>query len=218
LVVSMFSGMAGAASASAQESTVAEVEASLDAIAAHDALPLRCGTPLVLEAQRVRGLLSSKARATLDQLVVPKALDQVYLSPGGHFEIRYSIAGPDSVPVTDADASGIPDYVEWTAEAMEQSWQTEITDLGFQTIPLGPTDRYVVQLSVGGSLYGFTNFGPFPGGTFIALHHDFRAFYESHPWLIADDPDGPVRGGIRVTAAHELKHAIQYVRSLRLRL
>lgn len=193
--------------------TTAEVEDGLVAIAAPASSPIKCGTPLLQSAMAARAQLSPDGLRTLEKLLGVATLDQSFSSIGGHFVINYSIAGPDSVPVTDDDSSGVPDYVEWVAEAFDQSWQTEITDLGFATIPLGTGERYVVNLSVGGNLYGYTNTGPYPGGTYIALHRDFASFYRVNPYLIADDPDGAVRGGIRVTAAHELKHAIQYVRS-----
>jgi hypothetical protein len=200
-------------SASAQVLALDEVERGLAAIADPASAPIKCGTPLLHAAQQLREQLSPSAQQALDQLLAPKALDQTFLSLGGHFVIEYSIVGPDSVPVADGDSNGVPDYVEWAAEAMEDSWQKEITELGFATIPLAPGERYVVRMNESGNYYGSAFKSSTPGGTVIRLNRDFFAFYADFPGLIGEDPDGKVRGGLRVTAAHEFKHAIQYVRS-----
>lgn len=190
----------------------AAVEARLLALDEVDAEPIKCGTWLIHEARQIRSSLSVAGQAALDRRLALKEADQSFESAGGHFVIEYGIAGLDSVPVTDADESGVPDYVEWVAEAMEESWQAEIEDLGFSEVPLGVGERYRVRL-VNSSIYGETRQSTDPGGSFILINQDFARFYAARPGLIGEDPDGKVRGAIRVTAAHELKHAIQLVRS-----
>jgi hypothetical protein len=101
--------------------------------------------------------------------------------------------------------------VEWVAEAMMESWTHEIDQLGFPAVPLGEGERYRVQLKYAPGFYGYTNYRNVtdPGGSNIVINHDFAAFYRSYPTLVNEDPDGLVRGAIRVTAAHEFKHALQ---------
>ena len=42
---------------------------------------------------------------------------QEYLSTSGNFSIHYVTEGVDAVPNEDANENGIPDFVEWAAEA-----------------------------------------------------------------------------------------------------
>ncbi len=166
--------------------------------------PVRCLFPHVLEME-ARGL----AVAALEPALARETIRE-YPTPEGHFVIQYWTEGTDALPdSTDADESGVPDYVEWVAEAMEESYQREVVELGF---PFPTGGRYVVRLKrMFGGTYGLTR--PFQSsffaGSYIEINHDFEGFYRSYPDLTNDDPDGLVRGAIRVTAAHEFKHAIQ---------
>ncbi|HJZ57651.1 MAG TPA: MXAN_6640 family putative metalloprotease, partial [Gemmataceae bacterium] len=101
-------------------------------------------------------------------------------------------------------ANGIPDYVEWVATACENSWSTEIDNLGF-TAPMligGPDNKYLIQFKHQNS-YGYTT-GTTAGHTKIVLHPDFIGFPTN------DDPEGDQIGALRVTVAHEFKHASQF--------
>ena len=74
---------------------------------------------------------------------------QQYLSESGKFTIHYVIEGIDAVPNEDANANGIPDFVEWTAEAADSSYQLQIHKLGYPNpIPIGTSyDIYLKDLS-----------------------------------------------------------------------
>lgn len=170
----------------------------------------RCATPEVVEArQGGQPLVASQ--------LAPAPLDLVYLTPQGHFQIEYDTSGRDSVDVADADLSGVPDYVEWVGEAMEESWADEVAGLGFPD-PIPPGQRYVVVLRDVERIWGQGTYGvtrpsaSSPGGSQIDVHSDFARFYRNNN-LPNEDPDGDLRGGIRVTCAHEFKHAIQLVQS-----
>ena len=102
----------------------------------------------------------------------------------------------------------MPDYIDWIAEAFEESFAFEVGTMGYP-FEIDGLYRVDVRFYSPGT-YGFT----FPsatenGGSFIAINADFENFYEFRPDLTNEDPDGLVRGAIRVTAAHEFKHAIQ---------
>ena len=57
---------------------------------------------------------------------------QEYLSTSGNFSIHYVTEGVDAVPNEDANENGIPDFVEWAAEAAD-SYQLQVNELGIQT-------------------------------------------------------------------------------------
>lgn len=170
--------------------------------------PTKCLTPHLAHAVRSGGELAAAAErfAAGD----PAFKRVLFPSAGGHFEIDYETGGPNAVPPADLDSSGVPDYVEWVADAMEESWAASIDELGFEALTLGG-GRYRVLLRAIGNIYGWaTESATAVGGSTITLNSDFVGFYQRLPNLIGEDPDGKVRGGIRVTAAHEFKHALQF--------
>ena len=68
---------------------------------------------------------------------------QEYLSTSGNFSIHYVTEGVDAVPNEDANENGIPDFVEWAAEAADSSYQLQVNELGIQTpYPMEPATIY----------------------------------------------------------------------------
>lgn len=152
----------------------------------------KCGTVALLEGRfkAQRGLEERRARA-----------QAVVLSPSGKFRIHYDTTGPDAVPAADANGNGIPDYVERTAQYADEAWALQVGVQGFRD-PVGavPYDIFFEEIS----FYGYTQ--PVSGGrTIIVVHRDFEGFPPN------TDPEGNVWGALKVTVAHEFKHAIQYV-------
>ncbi len=140
---------------------------------------------------------------------------QEYLSESGKFRIHYVTEGVDAVRDGDANENGIPDYVEWTAEAADSSYQLQINELGYpDPIPGGTSyDIYLKDLSSFGA-YGLTNTsrnGIFSCGsnstsTCIYSENDFVGYPEN-------DSKNQAKGALQVTIAHEFKHAIQYIQN-----
>ena len=140
---------------------------------------------------------------------------QEYLSKSGKFSIHYVTEGVDAVHNGDANENGIPDYVEWAAEAADSSYQLQINELGYpDPIPSGTSyDIYLKDLSSFGA-YGLTNTsrnGIFSCGanstsTCIYSENDFVGYP-------ANDSENQVKGALQVTIAHEFKHAIQYIQN-----
>lgn len=184
---------------------LAQVEAAMHGTEVAGGLPVKCMMPLLIEMEaRGYDLAALPMEAAADDMLE-------YFTPDGNFRLEYYLTGDHAVNPTDADLSGVPDYVEWVGEAMQESWAREIDQLGFPPIPLAEGERYRVQLRAIGGTYGWTNFAGVtdPGGSNIVINADFEGFYASFPSLLNEDPDGLVRGGIRVTCAHEFKHALQ---------
>jgi hypothetical protein len=168
--------------------------------------PAKCGTVVVAELTRQRDRLDADARALLDGFVRAEAVaappPETYVTP--HFRVSYETSGPDA-PVQDdvAPANGVPDFVEATAAACEQAWAVEVGELGYTApaVPNGAQARYPVTYQAQ-SAYGYTVVlsGQL---TQIVLHPSYAGFPPN------DDADGDALGALRVTVAHELKHAIQ---------
>ncbi|MGH7723868.1 MAG: MXAN_6640 family putative metalloprotease [Candidatus Eiseniibacteriota bacterium] len=183
--------------------------------------PARCATLVIEDLRQNLDRLDEGGRALYDRYVTGGGLSTT--SSGGpapnvllvhettHFWIEYNTTGPNVVPLLDvAPANGVPDFVEATAATMETSWQTAVITLGYNAAPGSSTTlyngKYLVQFQAQGA-YGFTTVTS-GARTRIVLHNNYIGFPPN------DDPDGPVLGALRVTGAHEYKHAIQRTYSL----
>lgn len=174
-----------------------------------DVRPARCGTLVLHEIGRHLDRLDAETRAlyrhyALDggDAIESPLVTSVYQT--AHFYIEYTTNGQSGVsPIDVSPANLVPDYVERTAEACEFSWTTEVTNLGYLAPQLsgGPSNKYLIQFQNQQS-YGFTT--RVSGvRTKIVLHPNFTGFPPN------DDPDGDQLGALRVTVAHEFKHASQ---------
>ena len=173
--------------------------------------PAKCGVLVMAELAANLERLDEPTRALYERYAGIGRIEgaqAVQVLETTHFYIEYKTAGPDAPPADDVSpANGVPDYVEQTGTACEFSWTTEITTLGFVPPPLagGPSNKYLVQFQNQNS-YGFTSVVQ-GGRTKIVVHPDFVGFPPN------DDPDGDVLGALRVTVAHEFKHASQHATS-----
>lgn len=169
-----------------------------------DSGPARCGTLVLADLGAHRGRLDPETRALYDRFTQVSILAPTQVYQTTHFYIEYSTSGASGVPATDVNpANGVPDYVEWTGTTCEYAWSTEVTTLGYLAPQLsgGPNNKYLIQYQNQQS-YGFTTV---VSGlrTKIVLHPNFLGFPPN------DDPEGDQIGALRVTVAHEFKHAIQ---------
>lgn len=157
---------------------------------------VKCGTPQVIEAMRM-----GKQRVMADDLQTTAT--HSHLSPSGRFLLNYDITGTHAVPTADMDANGIPDYIDRAGEYADESWRVLVDSLGFVD-PVVPGSPYRIDFrSV--NYYGETRAAG--STTYIIVHSTFDGF------PVNDDPDGDQLGALKVTIAHELKHAIQYATS-----
>ncbi len=165
----------------------------------------KCATPLTAFYSKHKSGISEPAPFSMDQK--RRSPTKVYITPSDKFEISYDTTGVNAVPLADDDFSGVPDYVEAVGEAADSSYRHLVQRLGYaDPIPIG--FRYEVSFRDLG-FYGFTARSNNPVGpsTYIVLENDFVGFPDN------DDPDGIQAGAIKVTMAHEFKHAIQYVQN-----
>ena len=170
-----------------------------------------CGTPHLVQAMSTAPSLSADFQARLGKLVKdrPDAQHNL-LSPSGHFRVHYDTAGVNAVSSKDADANGIPDYIDRTLAIFDSTWVLEIEQLGYNPPPsdngLGGGDEYdvyVIELGVGRSYYGFTHPGTSGATTYSHLEIDNN---------FTDPGYKQTRGldALRVTIAHEFHHALQF--------
>lgn len=121
-------------------------------------------------------------------------------------------------PLADKDSSGFPDRVEITLDEMANVWDTEINDFGYrppltdQRASIDAGGGFDVYLSDIGNLgyYGYCS-------TDDSRTFKTYKFYDRAAYCVLDDdfarkqfPSNTPVQNLRVTAAHEFFHAIQF--------
>jgi len=176
-----------------------------------------CGTPLKHGLQRDWDQLEPATRKTLAKQVAAPVLanEATFVSPLGRFRIHYATTGSDAPPLLDANANGVPDWVETVAQTFDDvttayralSWNLAPTVSGV------PYDVYLLDLAPQ-RLYGQTTSGqslPSTGfanafASFIEIDNNFTDS------IYVNANGGPFTAlqSLQITAAHEYHHAIQY--------
>ena len=169
--------------------------------------PLKCGTDLVRQYHQMKERLDPAISRLIEAYLDRPEARLSYISPEGNFQLTYQLTGQDAVPAEDLDpANGVPDFVERVGEYFEQAWLVEVFLTGFAD-PLVDGQFYQVSFRAMQN-YGYTYIqNSNLGTTGIVLHNNYSGFPPN------DDPDGNTLGAAKVSAAHEFKHASQYVGS-----
>ena len=171
--------------------------------------PLKCGTPALSDYHRHKDELSPSTVNQVESQMQSVRLQssETYQSPDGNFTIHYETSGSHAVPPEDSNNNGTPDYVEEVAAAADSSYRHEVGTLGYtDPIPAGQTyDIEIINMRdiYDKNYYGITAIQN--QTTYIQIENDFAKGFPPN-----DDPEGDQIGAIKVTVAHEFKHAIQY--------
>lgn len=171
--------------------------------------PPKCGTPVTIAAfdilnrtsdNDLKALLARPSDALVDTLR-PRTLPDTL--GGVHILLHYTTTGSNAI------RTNPPGYLDSVLAVFEHVWQVEVESLGYSSPPAdfgrGGDNRYDVYiLNLGFGYFGFTtpestiqNYRAF---SFITIENDFaESGYSSDPV-----------SGLKVTAAHEFFHAIQF--------
>jgi hypothetical protein len=137
-----------------------------------------------------------------------------------HFVLHYStVSTSDAVPAVDANANGVPDFIDVAAQSWEDIWQRQVVELRYPA-PKGvsPNNKFHVYYDKL-SYYGYampTNVelfrvSPVPYGTasaFIVVNNDFYGFPPNDEDVTGAET---IRSGaLKATQAHEFMHALQF--------
>ena len=127
-----------------------------------------------------------------------------------HTCIHYLRKGQHAPPGEDADGDNVPDWVDRTGRVMETVWRAQVDEMGYDRPPgdgergnQGGEERPdlldVYLGDIGGQgVYGVTVTDPGTNIPYLVLDNDYAEF-----------PGRPL-GLLRVTAAHEAFHAVQF--------
>ncbi|MBN2103132.1 hypothetical protein JW835_03735 [bacterium] len=158
--------------------------------------PVKCGFGISSRLQQSWNLLSDEQQSVLEPYLVRPVFPYSIVSPSGLFRLHYTTQGADSVSIDDADANGIPDFVEEAGKAFDFAHEVIVNKMGFQQPPLddanGPEwDVFFKDINS----YGYTESLTYQ--PYIVMDNDFSDVYTKG------------LDGMRVTSAHEFFHLVQ---------
>ena len=170
----------------------------------------KCGLSLQVEYLKRKNSLSQSDRVVLDQVFSRDIMDTSILSKKNNFRIHYNKSGSDAPNMTDKDKNGVPDFVDSVAYYFEFCLDKIVNVLGCEGLVPDSNqgggnefDVYIKDLSSG--TYGYTSYednievvNTVPKYTsYITIDNNFNDLYTSGI------------DGMKITAGHELFHAIQ---------
>lgn len=167
----------------------------------------KCTSPLHIFAYKHKNEISTSL-IEQNTVVKQKSSAATYTSASGKFEFTYQTTGDDAVPASDSNSNNVPDFVEEAAIAADSTYNYLVQTLGFAD-PIPDGSVYEISFEDLQNTYGFAQTYSNPGGpgTHIVVENDFVGFPSNN------DPDGNQLGALRVTVAHEFKHAIQFAQN-----
>jgi hypothetical protein len=136
-----------------------------------------------------------------------------------HVCVHWVPSTSDAPPAFDANHNLLPDQVERTIAAFESAWRTEVVQMGFRaprsdetSVDHGPNaelDVYLADIGADG-LGGFVATDDPHASDGDYRYRDYSAYVVIDNDFSAAQFRSGGEGGLRVTAAHEFFHAVQY--------
>jgi hypothetical protein len=175
---------------------------------------IKCATKYELSLRLLLNNSSKNLNSKLKSipLVPPTRTDSLQTE---HFTLYWDVTGTHSVPLEDLSLNLVPDYIDSAAAILEYVWDVEINQMNYSPPPQQngqPVTRYPVYFT-DMAYYGVTtgsgiDIPSLPGTnwtSYLELENDYQESYFYSNGL----------DGLRVTAAHEFHHAIQFGYNIR---
>ena len=181
-----------------------------------------CISSILLEAKKNWDNLTPQAKNIFSVYVTRPVIPNEQVACSTNFCYHYTLTGIDAVSPTDSNSNGIPDYVEQMAGVFENVW-TQYQTRNYTMPPLDGTaggsskyDVYIGNLtSPQGPLYGVAvpdlSLGDNPQSNSIIEYTaktSFMGMNKDYSW--AASATQTALDALKVTAAHEFFHAIQF--------
>jgi len=180
-----------------------------------------CATPIFVQVNFNKPRFSAKMTEFLKPYISRPGFgsdqEYTYNTPGGNIKIHYAKTGTDAVFQVNVDVNpldGVPDYVNRCADIFDSVWTKEVNNMGYNPPPSdnwyqpnGGDGKYDIYLkSINLSYYGYTEADSSTSATpssytsYIVVRNDYSMYsgYDDKVDIL------------RVTAAHEFFHAIQF--------
>jgi len=180
---------------------------------------LKCALPFIAEVRSHYHELSELQQQEFDGIFSKPEKDTYAVSPMGYFRIYYDTSGTHAPSMIDTGMNGVPDFIDSAAAAFDYSYLVQVKQLGYDFFEelgsvdpvTGDTIRYDVYvrnlLQEYGFIYGLTDWY----GERINEDDDLAPRFRTYILIDNSYDHTNTKGidGLKVTAAHELHHAIQ---------
>ena len=178
-------------------------------------VPIKSGTGLLeelgeyLKSRSTEPIAAEYIRQSLASSV--PELDRSFISPGGHFNIHYTLNGENAVDYNYRDPEAVPSYIRQIAEAFENVRTVTCISRGYRSPLLeegkGSYDIHVFDLK---DKYGVTYSSQIYGAKGIRSGMASSYICVDNSYSSEKGFDKSRLDCMRVTAAHEYFHAVQY--------
>lgn len=176
-----------------------------------------CITSILLEAKKNWDKLTPQAKSLFSPYILRPVITNEQIGCSTNFCFHYTLSGADAVPSLDANSNGFPDYVEQMAGIFENVW-TQYQTRSYTMPPLdgtaGGSNKYDVYiLNLGSGRYGSVTADNLIGNnpqssslTEVDAYTSFMKMNNNYSWATPLTIDN----AIKVTAAHEFFHSVQF--------
>lgn len=175
-----------------------------------------CITSILLEAKKNWDKLTPEAKSIFSVYSQRPVITNEQIGCSTNFCFHYTLSGTDAVSSIDSNSNGFPDYVEQMANVFENVW-TQYQTRGFAMPPLdgsaGGSNKYDVYIGNLQTTYGFVSpeivIGNNPqssGLTEVDAMTSWMGMNKNYSWV----PTTTADNALKVTAAHEFFHSIQF--------
>ena len=158
----------------------------------------------------------------VDEFLSGNTMQTYTISPKKQFRIHYDTTGRNAVDLTDNDKNGIPDYIDSVCAAFDYVYEFHIERLGMHRPKSSANDSLynVFVLELGNQCRAYYGEAVKINPAFENMNN-FRKYYSfiriDNNYSPTDTTCGGRRAffttgidGMKVTAAHEYHHAVQY--------
>ena len=165
-----------------------------------------CRTMLLLRLKKDWNQLQPETQQILATQLAKPVLAAQRSFTSEHFVIYYATSGTDAPLLTDSDGDGAPNYVEQVAGTFEEVYRAEVTQMGYRAPYMN--SRYAVYLRdlAAEGVYGYT----YSESTIVSGTNGVTSYIEIDKAFDPSVYGGNAIDNLRVTAAHEFHHAIQF--------
>lgn len=176
-----------------------------------------CITSILLEVKKNWDRLTPQAKSFFSPYTARPTLTNEQIGCSTNFCFHYTLIGADAVPSLDANSNGFPDYVDQMASVFENVW-TQYQTRNYTMPPLdgtaGGSNKYDVYIgNIGLTTYGFVSpenvIGDNPQSSSLTeadAMTSWMGMNNNYSWAAPIS----VLNAIKVTAAHEFFHAVQF--------
>ncbi len=174
-----------------------------------------CGLRHRLDLRLHYDKLDPLMKAEAAKLLQRPERENMITSPSGYFNLHYDTSGYNAVPSDDISGNGVPDYIDSAMVIFDHVRDVQINQLGFRppvNIMGNPVENYDVYFTKDYNDYGWTQpEDEVPGSPGTR----FTSFIEINSNLFTTNFYTNGFDALRVSAAHEFCHAIQFAYNLR---